>query len=66
MQNNDLKRNAAGYADPTAYEAIKNINEKEKRVSQIVRIIKMIADIAGFEIEERIILRDKTTGEIWR
>ena len=66
MQNNDLKRNAEGYSDPTAYEAIKNISDKEKKVSQIVRIIKLMADMAGFEIIERIVLKDKATGEVWR
>lgn len=66
MQNNDLKRNGAGYSDPTAFEAIKNISEKEKKISQTVRIIKLIADLAGYEVIERIVLKDKKSGEIWR
>lgn len=66
MKTNDLKRNAAGYSDPTAYEAIKTVSEEEKKVSKLIKIIKFIADLAGYEVEERIVLRDKKSGEIWR
>lgn len=66
MINKDLKRNGSGCADPTAEQAIKNITEKEMRVSKVVKTIKAVAHLAGFEVEERIVLRDKATGELWR
>lgn len=66
MKNENIKRNASGYADPTAFEAIKNITEAEKKLSKTIKTIKSIAELAGYEVEERIVLKDKKTGEIWR
>ena len=63
---NDLKRNASGYYDPTAYKAIKNIEKEEKRVSLLIKTLQSVAHLSGFSIEGRIVLRDKETGEIWR
>jgi hypothetical protein len=62
----DLKRNGSGYVDPTAEQAIKNVIKTDKRVSQTIKVIQAVAHLAGFEIEGRIILRDKETGFIWR
>ena len=66
MGNDDLKRNGSGYTDPTAYNAIKNVTEEEKKLSKVIKTIKSIAELAGYEIEERIVLKDKQTGKIWR
>lgn len=66
MIDNELKRNGSGYVDPTAEKAITRLIEKKKRVSRVIDNIKNIADLAGFTIEERIVLKDKNTGEIWK
>lgn len=66
MYDNELKRNGSGYVDPTAEKAIARLIEKKKRVSRVIDNIKNIADLAGFTIEERIVLKDKQTGEIWK
>ena len=58
-------QNKEGYDDPTAYQAIKNI-EREKRYKELVTVLKWIAHIAGFEIVERICLRDKKSGKIYK
>ena len=58
-------QNKEGYADPTAYQAIKNI-DREKRIRELVTVLKWIAGIAGFEIVERIHLRDKKNGKIYK
>ena len=62
----ELKRNGSGYIDPTAEKALKNVTLEEKRVSNIIKEIKTIAAEAGFEVAERIVLRDKKTGALWR
>ena len=62
----DLKRNASGCLDMTAYEAIKHIEEETERFNKVLHILKSICDIAGFSIENRIILKDNRTGKIWR
>mgnify|MGYP006967382880 CR=1 FL=1 len=60
-----LRRNASGYFDPTAYEAIKNA-EAEERFHKLLDTIFAICDLSGFHIEERIVIKDKKTGKIWR
>lgn len=62
----DLKRNGSGYYDPTAWKAIMNMEKEEKRVTKVIKTLQSVAHLAGFEIEGRIVLRDKETGEIWR
>ena len=61
-----MKTNGEGYSDPTAYAAIKNLHKDEKRVSDLIHIIKELCDMQGFSVEERIVLRDNKTGKIWR
>ena len=62
----ELKRNGSGYYDPTAWKAMKNITTDKKRVSKVIETLQSVAHLAGFEIEGRIVLRDKKSGEIWR
>ena len=62
----DLKRNASGYVDPTAYEAIKNVDDTAKRINKLMKAIFCMCDLAGFHLEERLVLRDKKTGEIYK
>ena len=65
----DPRRNASGYMDLTAYEAIKNIDreaEAEQRYKKLLSTIFYICDLAGFHIEGRLTIKDKKTGKIWR
>jgi hypothetical protein len=65
----DPRRNASGYMDMTAYEAIKNVDreaEAEKRYKKLLSTIFYICDLAGFHIEGRLEIRDKKTGKVWR
>lgn len=73
-----LKRNKEGYPDPTAYKAIKNIEEAEKKANKILdkeeterfhKVLDTIYNICAlsdFHIGERIVLIDKRTGRIWK
>lgn len=64
------RNNSEGYPNPTAYEAIRNVMQEEyqktKSVTELVAVIKYIADKAGFEISNRITFRDKKTGLEYR
>ena len=60
------KRNSEGYSDPTAYQAMKNIETEEERFHKLLYAIFDICELANFEIEGRIVLVDKQTGLIWR
>ena len=65
----DLKYNASGYLDLTAYEAIRNVDreaEAERRYHKLLSTIFYICNLAGFHIEGRLVLKDKKTGKIWR
>lgn len=63
----DIRKNAEGYSDPTAYEALKNVDkEEDERFHKLLHTLFYICDLAGFKIEGRIILTDKQTGRTWR
>lgn len=62
----DFKRNSSGYIDPTAYEAIRNIDSESERFQKLLAVIFTICDLAGFHLEGRIVVKDKRTGRIWR
>ena len=65
----DPRLNASGYPDPTAYEAIRNVDREaaaEKRYKKLLSTIFYICDLAGFHIEGRITIKDKKTGKVWR
>ena len=65
-KNKDPRKNMSGCYDLTAYDAIKHISDKEERVSKLVGCLKRVCELAGFEIQGRIVLVDKETGEVWR
>lgn len=59
--------NSEGYPDPTAYYAMKSImqeeKELEKKVHNLVNVLKFIVDWAGFEFMGRIQIRHKKSGK---
>lgn len=61
-----LRENASGCNDPTAYKALKNIEDEDERFHKLLHTIFYICKLADFEIEERIILTDRRTGKTWR
>lgn len=66
MKDRDLRRNASGCFDPTAYQAIKNIDRENENFHKLLHTIFEIVDSYDFEVEGRIILRDRNTGKVWR
>ncbi|HOA84380.1 MAG TPA: hypothetical protein PKN66_10550 [Thermodesulfovibrio thiophilus] len=62
--------NGSGCKDPTAYYAIGNVikeeKELDKRVHNLINVLKFIIDWAGFELINRIEIRDKKTGKEFR
>lgn len=63
--NNDLRKNGSGYDDPTAYEVIKH-NQSEIRFYKLLHTIFHICELAGFQLEGRVTLKDKRTGIIYK
>ena len=66
MNERDLRKNAEGYSDPTAYQAMKNIDQEDERFHKLLHTLFYICEVAGFQIEGRIVLVDKKTKRVWR
>lgn len=70
MTERNPRLNASGYNDPTAYLALEVIrreeSEQDKRVNDLIKAIKYITRLAGFELIGRVGIRDKVTGREYR
>lgn len=62
--------NSEGYPDHTAYYGTNNIireeTETERRASELIKIMKFIIRLAGFELIERIAIKDSKSGREFR
>ena len=66
MNDRDLKLNASGCPDPTAYQAIKNIDREDENFHKLLHTIFNICELSGFRIEGRIVLVDEATEKVYR
>ena len=66
MKDRELLRNASGYIDPTAYKAIKKVDDENERHRKVLETILFICELAGFRVKGRIVLEDKASGRVWR
>ena len=66
MTERDQRKNAEGYEDPTAYEAIRNVDKDDERFHRLLHTSFYICELAGFQIEGRVVLVDKRNGKVWR
>ena len=58
--------NGEGYADPTAYACINSENEPEKKVSVLIKALKSLIWLSGFELLNRIEIKDARSGRCFR
>ena len=62
--------NNEGYADPTPYEALRNIDKANEalddKVNFLFKVIRFIASEAGFDILNRIEVQDRHSGKIFK
>lgn len=58
--------NSSGLPDPTAYAATRPISDEEQRVSDLMKVLRYIIRLAGFELINRIEFRDRRSGRIYR
>lgn len=66
MAKDDLRKNVEGYFDLTAYEAIRNADKDDERFHKLLDTIFSLCELSDFHIEERIVIKDKRTGKVWR
>jgi len=68
--NKDPRKNAEGYADPTAYygtrEIIREESEADKRVNELIKVLKFIIRQSGCELITRIQIRDVKSGREYK
>lgn len=67
MQNNNYY-NAEGYADPTAYHGIRQVegDNVKGKAGFLIKVLKFIVWESGFELIGRIQLRDRRSGREFR
>lgn len=68
-------RNQEGYADPTATIAVGKVareqseieaQESEKRAYDLIKVLKYVIRAAGFELTERVQVKDTKTGKVYK
>lgn len=66
FKEKDPKKNASGCSDLTAYNAIQNIDEEEEEFKKLLRTLRYICNVAGFEFDGRICIRNKESGRVYK
>lgn len=72
MQGNKKNpfNNSSGYPDPTAYKATKSVMKEctdlDSKVGFLIKILKFIIRESGFELVNRIELKDEQTGRYFK
>lgn len=58
--------NSEGYPNPTAFGVIQEENELEKKTGFLIKILKFIINESGYELLNRIEIKDKKSGRVFR
>lgn len=69
MAEYGMKKNKEGYNDPTAYKgmmAVLRDEVEQRRLNHLINFIKRLVDEEGYELLNRIELRDRRTGKEYR
>ena len=56
-------QNSSGCNDPTAYKAMMNISAEKKRIDTVIKIFRLVAELAGLRITSWIEFEDVETGD---
>ena len=62
--------NKEKYSDPTAEQAVVHVMKEQKkneklRVNIVLRIIRLVLELADMEIIEGVKIKDNRTGNVW-
>lgn len=70
MAEYGLKKNKSGYNDPTAYKGMMAVLQEEtdqkRRLTALISVLKYIIDLAGYDLLNRIEVKDRRTGKEYR
>lgn len=67
-------RNTEGYMDLTAHKALSNTMQEKQamyedadnRCNKFIKIVKIAADLSGFDLVSRLEVQDRKTGRLYR
>ena len=73
-KGDNLAKNGSGYPDPTACKAIRKVDrdseaaywDSKNRLDDLLDCLKYIIEVSGFELEGRIVLKDKKWDRVWK
>lgn len=63
---NNPFHNSEGYPNPTAFGVIQEENELEKKTGFLIKVLKFIINESGYELLNRIEIKDKKSGRVFR
>lgn len=71
MKNDhEIRKNGEGYNDPTAFLGIQAVirreNDQQKRLNTLIFVVKFIVETAGYDLLNRIEVKDRKTGKEYR
>lgn len=66
MKTDSNYYNAEGYADPTAYELIREENEIENEAKKLAKVLNYIVCKSGFEFARRLELKHIASKRLFR
>ena len=66
FKEKDPRKNASGCSDLTAYNAIQNIDEEEEEFKKLLRTLRYICNVAGFEFDGLVCIRNKESGRVYK
>lgn len=58
--------NSEGYSDPTADRAVKRADRPPQRVIDAIHVMRAVADVYGYDITNRIHLKDRKSGREYK
>lgn len=66
----ELRKNKEGYNDPTAYKGMMSVlreeSDQQRRLTALIGVLKYIIDLAGYDLLNRIEVKDRKTGKEYR
>lgn len=67
-RDKELMKNGSGCYDPTAYLAIKNVENSDDadRFHEFIHSVFDLCESYDFHLEGRIVVKDRQSGRIWR
>lgn len=62
----DMKHNGSGYVDGTAFQAIKSADQQPEELNALIKVLKYIIHLSGYEVVGRLSLKDRKSGKVYR